>query len=69
MHLHPNAKLTPKTRRLLVERIRQDRWPVSRTARAAGIRVRFFDGMQDRCKGGGSSSPVFQHPRPCEQYQ
>ncbi len=29
MQLHPNAKWTPKTRRLLVERVRRQGWPVA----------------------------------------
>ena len=37
MHLHPNAKLTPSARRLMVERIQAQGWPVSKTARAAGV--------------------------------
>ena len=37
MQLHPNAKLTPKTRRLLVDRVERLRWPVAKAARAAGV--------------------------------
>ena len=37
MHLHRNAKLTPKTRRLLVDRIKSRHWPVAKAARAAGV--------------------------------
>ena len=37
MQLHPNAKLTPANRRLLVGRIREQGWTLSRTARAAGV--------------------------------
>lgn len=37
MRLHPNAKLTPRTRRLLVDRVRSQRWTVARAARAAGV--------------------------------
>jgi hypothetical protein len=33
VRLHPNAKLTPKTRRLLVDRVRRLGWPVARSAR------------------------------------
>ena len=35
--MHPNAKLTPKARLLLVERVRTYRWSVVRAARAAGV--------------------------------
>ncbi len=37
MRLHPNAKLTPKTRQLLVDRVLHQGWPVARAARAAGV--------------------------------
>lgn len=37
MQLHPNARLTPTTRRLLVDRIRSQGWPVTRAAEAAGV--------------------------------
>ena len=37
MQLHPNAKLTPSARRLLVDRVERERWPVARAARAAGV--------------------------------
>ncbi len=37
MQLHPNAKLTPSARRLLVDRVERERWPVTRAARAAGV--------------------------------
>jgi len=37
VQLHPNAKLTPKTRRLLVDRVVRLQWPVAQAARAAGV--------------------------------
>ena len=37
MQLHPNAKLTPANRRLLVGRIQERGWTVSEAARAAGV--------------------------------
>ena len=37
MQLHPNAKLTPKARRLLVDRVERLHWPVAKAARAAGV--------------------------------
>ena len=37
MRLHPNAKLTPANRRLLVRRIREQGWTVSQAARAVGV--------------------------------
>ena len=35
--LPPHARLTPATRRLLVDRIRSQGWPVARAAEAAGV--------------------------------
>ncbi len=37
MRLHPNAKLTPTARDLLVRRVREEQWPVAEAARAAGV--------------------------------
>ncbi len=37
VQLHANAKLTPRTRRLLVDRIRRAGWPVAQAAQAAGV--------------------------------
>ena len=37
MRLHPNAKLVPSARRLLVERVRELGFPVARAAREAGV--------------------------------
>ena len=37
MRLHPNARLTPLARHLLVDRVETEGWPVARAARAAGV--------------------------------
>ena len=37
MQLHPNAKLTPAQRKLLVRRIRKEDWTVTEAAEAAGV--------------------------------
>ncbi len=37
MHLHPNAKLAPSQRKLLVQRVRKQRWSVTEAAGAAGV--------------------------------
>ncbi len=37
MHLHPNAKLTPVTRRLLVRRVQERGWSVTAAAEATGV--------------------------------
>jgi transposase InsO family protein/transposase-like protein len=60
VHLHPNARLTPAARLLLVQRVRDQRWSVSDAATAAGVSVRTgykwlaryrhdgIDGLSDR---------------------
>ena len=40
MRLHPNAKTTPKTRQLLVQRVTQQGWSQVEAADAAGVSVR-----------------------------
>lgn len=40
MDIHKNARLTPKSRALLVERIRQQGWSAARAAAAAGVSER-----------------------------
>ena len=37
VHLHANAKLTPVSRRLLIERVRELGWRVTEAAKAAGV--------------------------------
>ncbi len=37
MRLHPNAKLTPSNRRLLIRRIRELNWSVTEAAEATGV--------------------------------
>ena len=37
MRLHPNAKLTPSQRKLLVRRVRKENWSVTEAAEAAGV--------------------------------
>ena len=37
MQLHPNAKLCPAQRQLLVRRVRKDRWSITEAAEAAGV--------------------------------
>ena len=62
VQLHPNAKLTPKSRFLLVDRIEKRRWTVSAAARAAGVSRqtahkwvnRFREGGVERLKDGSS---------------
>ncbi len=64
MHLHPNAKLTPKTRRLLADRIRKERWPVARAARAAGVTRRTAYKWLKRFEAGGDAALQDRSSRP-----
>lgn len=60
MQLHPNAKLTPAQRKLLVRRVRRENWTITEAAEAAGVTrrtvykwLRRFDqegdeGLEDR---------------------
>ena len=56
MRLHPNAKLTPKTRRLLVDRVRRLGWPVARAAREAGVSRQTAYKWLNRFEEGGESA-------------
>ena len=64
MRLHPNSKLTPKTRRLLVDRIQKDSWPVARTARAAGVTRRTAYKWLKRFNDGGEAALGDRSSRP-----
>ncbi len=64
MRLHPNAKLTPKTRRLLADRIRRERWPVARAARAAGVTRRTAYKWLRRFEDGGNAALQDRSSRP-----
>ena len=64
MRLHPNAKLTPKTRRLLADRIRKERWPVAGAARAAGVMRRTAYKWLKRLEDGGDAALEDRSSRP-----
>ena len=64
MRLHPNAKLTPKTRRLLVDRVRRLGWPVARSARAAGVSRQTAYKWLNRFQEGGDSALADRSCRP-----
>lgn len=56
MQLHPNARLTPATRRLLVDRIRSQRWRVTQAAEAAGVsRQTAYKWLARHAEGGDAS--------------
>ena len=40
MNAHKNARLTPYSRELMIERIRKQRWTVARAAEAASVSER-----------------------------
>jgi transposase InsO family protein len=64
VRLHPNAKLTPKTRRLLVERVRRLGWPVARSARAAGVSRQTAYKWLNRFEEGGEGALADRSCRP-----
>jgi len=55
VRLHPNAKLTPVARRLLVDRVEKLGWPVARVAQAAGVSRQTAYKWLDRFKEAGES--------------
>ncbi|MEM9174291.1 MAG: IS481 family transposase [Myxococcota bacterium] len=55
MQLHPNAKLTPKTRLLLVRRVLEKNWPVTRAAHAGGVSRQTAYKWLSRYREGGEA--------------
>ena len=64
MQLHPNAKLTPKTRLLLVRRVTEQGWPVAKAARAAGVSRQTAHKWLNRFREGGTESLADRSCRP-----
>ena len=64
MRLHPNAKLTPAARRLLVRRVREHDWTVRRAAQAAGISRRTAHKWLQRFDFEGSGGLEDRSSRP-----
>jgi len=54
VQLHPNAKLTPKSRLLLVRRVLNQHWPVAKAARAAGVSRQTAHKWLNRFREGGT---------------
>jgi transposase InsO family protein len=52
MRLHPNAKTTPKTRQLMVERVHRQGWTQREAAAAAGVSVRTVAKWVARARAG-----------------
>ena len=64
VRLHPNAKLTPMARRLLVDRVEKLGWAVSRAARAAGVSRQTAYKWLNRFKEAGESGLRDRSSRP-----
>ncbi len=64
MRLHPNAKLTPAARLLLVQRVQQQGSPVARAAREAGVSRQTAYKWMARYQAGGVKAMSDQSSRP-----
>ncbi|MDP7569983.1 MAG: IS481 family transposase [Myxococcota bacterium] len=64
MHLHPNAKLTPRARQLLVDRVERSDWSVARAARAAGVSRQTAYKWLNRFKEAGEAGLRDRSSRP-----
>jgi len=64
VHLHPNAKLTPHARRLLVDRVERLSWSVARAAREAGVSRQTVHKWLNRFREGGDESLEDRSSRP-----
>lgn len=53
MHVHRNAKTTPKGRALIVQRVDREGWSVAQTAAAFGVSVRTVYKWRRRYRDGG----------------
>ena len=67
MKLHRNAKTTPTMRALIVQRIRQDHWPPTEAAAAAGVSVRTTYQWLRRHRLGGRPALEDASSRPHRQ--
>jgi transposase InsO family protein len=64
VRLHPNAKLTPAARRLLVRRIREHHWTVGKAAQAAGVSRRTAHKWLQRFHSEGFGGLMDRSSRP-----
>jgi transposase InsO family protein len=62
MNTHKNARLTPYSRELMIERIRKQGWTVRQAAEAAGVSRRTAYKWLARYRGGGTAA--LQNARP-----
>jgi transposase InsO family protein len=56
MNSHKNARLTPFSRELMIRRILEERWPVTKAAEAAGVSERTAYKWLARYRGGGAAA-------------
>lgn len=64
MNAHKNARLTPYSRELMIERIRNQGWTVARAAEAAGVSGRTAYKWLARYRGGGTAALHNARPVP-----
>jgi transposase InsO family protein len=75
MNVHKNARLTPRGRLLMIERVVGQSWSVSRSAQASGVSERTCRRWLDRYRQGDASALLDRssaprrcpHRTPCEQ--
>lgn len=64
MKLHRNAKTTPQTRALIVQRVQDESWPTAEAARAAGVSRRTVAKWVARYRHGGRPALEDRSSRP-----
>lgn len=64
MRVHPNAKTTPKSRALIVQRVEKEGWTVAETAEAFGVSERTVHKWRRRWHEGGAPELEDRTPRP-----
>ena len=64
MKLHPNARTTPRNRRLMVERLEHEGWPAAAVAEAAGVSVRTVFKWRRRYRHEGEAGLLDRGCRP-----
>ncbi len=62
MNVHKNVRLTPLGRALMVSRIEDEGWSVSRAAKAAGVSARTAYTWLARHRGGGERTIAVRRP-------
>jgi len=62
MNAHKNARLTPYSRELMIERIRRQGWRVAEAAEGAGVSERTAYKWLARYRDGGAAAPQAGSP-------